>query len=198
VRIFSLSRLLDRFPERTVWAGFLFVNGFIAIAIAAAAAMVLRTPLVFPSLGPTAFLFFFTPTVPDASPRHAIFGHAIGILCGYGSLLLVGLQYAPSAMAAGIGPRRGLAAALSLAATGALMVLARTEHPPATATTLIISLGIVTAPLDLLILEAAVVLLTVQAIVVNRMAGLDYPYWSQRVRTDQVGPPESHRFRRPG
>lgn len=175
-----IAGLLRRFPERNVWAAFMFVNGFITIALLAALAMVSRTPFVFPSLGPTAFLFFFTPTLPTASPRHSIYGHAIGILCGYGALLATGLQNAPPAMVAGVDFRRVLAAALSLAATGALMILLKAAHPPAGATTLIISLGIVTKPFYLLVIEIAVALLTLQAIAINRLAGIDYPLWSAR------------------
>lgn len=175
-----IVRLLRRFPERNVWAAFMFVNGFVTIALLAALAMVSRTPFVFPSLGPTAFLFFFTPTLPTASPRHSIYGHAIGIACGYGALLATGLQHAPPAMVAGVDFRRVLAAALSLAATGALMILLKAAHPPAGATTLIISLGIVTRPFYLVVIEIAVALLTLQAIAINRLAGIDYPLWSAR------------------
>lgn len=175
-----LTRLLAHFPERPVWAAFMFINGFISIALLAAVAMVSRTPFVFPSLGPTAFLFFFTPTSPTASPRHSLYGHAIGIGCGYGALWLTGLLHAPPAMVTGVDGNRILAAALSLAATGALMILAKAAHPPAGATTLIISLGIVTRPLYLVIIEVAVALLVLQAIAINRLAGLDYPLWARR------------------
>ena len=175
-----LTRLLGRFPERPVWALFMFVNGFVTIAILAGVAMLTRTPFVFPSLGPTAFLFFFTPTAVTASPRHTILGHAIGIACGYGSLLLFGLEEAPPAMATGVDLARVGAAALSLAATGALMILLAAAHPPAGATTLIISLGIVTRPFHLVVIEIAVALLTVQAFLINRLAGLDYPIWARR------------------
>lgn len=175
-----LTSLLRRFPERPIWAAFMFINGFITIGILAVVAMVTGTPFVFPSLGPTAFLFFFTPTLPTASPRHTIYGHAIGILCGYGSLLVTGLHNAPPAIVTGVDPARVLAAALSLASTGALMILARCAHPPAGATTLIISLGIVTHPLHLLGIEVAVAALTLQAIVINRAAGVDYPLWARR------------------
>jgi CBS-domain-containing membrane protein len=157
-----------------------FVNGFITIAILAGVAMVSDTPFVFPSLGPTAFLVFFTPTSPTASPRHTLYGHAVGILCGYGALCLFGLAHEPSAIATGVDFHRVLAAALSLAATGALMILLRCAHPPAGATTLIISLGVVTRPFYLLIIEVAVALLTLQAIVINRLAGVDYPLWARR------------------
>jgi CBS domain-containing membrane protein len=175
-----LTRLLERFPARPVWALFMFVNGFITIAILAAVAMISHTPFVFPSLGPTAILLFCTPLSPTASPRHTLYGHAIGIVCGFSSLSLAGLQHAPPATVTGVDVRRILAAALSLALTSALMILLRSAHPPAGATTLIVSLGIVTKPFYLLVIEVAVALMALQAIVINRLAGLDYPVWAKR------------------
>ena len=172
--------LLTRFDERKVWAAFMFVNGFVTIALLAMVALATGTPFVFPSLGPTAFLFFFDPRAPSASPHHAIVGHAIGILCGYGSLLVFHLENSGSALALGTTWPRVLAAALSLAATGALMILFNAAHPPAGATTLIISLGAITRPAHLVIIEVALALLVVQAIVINRLAGLDYPLWRRR------------------
>ena len=181
-----VARLLARFPERPVWAVFMLVNGFLTIAILAGLAMLTGAPFVFPSLGPTAFLFFFSPTSPTASPRHTILGHGIGIACGYGALWATGLAHAAPALAAGVDLPRVVAAALSLALTGALMILLKAAHPPAGATTLIISLGIVTKPTYLVLIEVAVALLTVQAIVINRVAGIDYPLWAKRLRG---GPP---------
>jgi CBS domain-containing membrane protein len=186
----QITDLLTHYSERPIWALFMFLNGFITIALLAAVAMVSRTPFVFPSLGPTAFLFFFTPRAPAASPRHTIYGHAIGIVCGYGALWLFGLRDAPPAMATGVSLARVGAAALSLASTGALMILAKAAHPPAGATTLIISLGIVTRPFHLLVIEIAVAILTLQAIVINRLAGIAYPLWALRnrpVTTEPVG-----------
>jgi CBS-domain-containing membrane protein len=177
---FRLTSLLGRFPERQIWAAFMFINGLVSIGLLAGLAMLTRTPFVFPSLGPTAFLFFFTPTLPTASPRHTIYGHIIGIACGYGALWLMGLHHAPPAMVMGVTPARIGAAALSLAATGALMILFKAAHPPAGATTLIISLGIITKPHHLAAMLLAVALLTVQAIVLNRLAGIDYPLWAKR------------------
>ena len=57
------------------------------------------------------------------------------------------------------------------------MVILRATHPPATATTLIISLGTLTKPWQLLVLMLAVVLLTTQALIINRLAGINYPLW---------------------
>ena len=52
------ARLQALFPGRAVWALFMFVNGFITIAILAGLAIISRTPFIFPSLGPTAILLF--------------------------------------------------------------------------------------------------------------------------------------------
>ena len=175
-----LGRLLAHFPERPVWAAFMLVNGFVTIAILAGLAMVTRAPFVFPSLGPTAFLFFFAPTSPAASPRNTIYGHAIGIACGYAAHWATGLTDASPALSIGVDLPRVVAAALSLSMTGCLMILLKAAHPPAGATTLIISLGIVTKPTYLLLIEVAVALLTLQAIAINRLAGLDYPLWTKR------------------
>ena len=67
-----LSRWLQRFPPRLVWASFMFANGFLAVAMLAGLAVVSRTPFVFPSVGPTAFLLYFMPTAPTASPRNTL------------------------------------------------------------------------------------------------------------------------------
>jgi CBS-domain-containing membrane protein len=47
-----------------------FINSFATIALLALLAMFWRVPLVFPSLGPTAFLLFFSPKTPSACPRN--------------------------------------------------------------------------------------------------------------------------------
>jgi CBS domain-containing membrane protein len=58
------------------------------------------------------------------------------------------------------------------------MALFRVSHPHAGATTLIVSLGIISQPKELVIVEVAVLLLTAQAFAINRLAGLPYPLWS--------------------
>jgi hypothetical protein len=169
-----------------IWALFMFVNGFISIGILCGLAMLLQTPFIFPSLGATAFLVFFTPTTPAASPRNALCGHAIGIACGYAALWLTGLQDAGPAIVTELTWTRVLATALSLGATGALMIRLNVPHPPAAATTLIVSLGLVSTPAYLITLEAAVALLVGQAIIINRLTGVRYPIWAS-VPTPTIG-----------
>lgn len=154
------------------------VNGFISISLMAGAALVTHAPFVFPSLGPTAFLFFYSPLAPTASPRNAFIGHLIGAAMGYLSLVVFGLVDSGPAIQEGVTLPRVLAAGLSLGLTSGLMILFKAPHPPAGATTLIISLGILHEPWQLGVLMIAVVLLTVQAFVINRLAGVRYPVWS--------------------
>ena len=161
-----------------VWALFMFINAFISIGILCGLAKVFRTPFIFPTLGAIAFLVFFTPTTPAASPRNALCGHAVALVCGYAALWVTGLQYAGPAIVTELGWARILAVALSLAMTGALMIRLNVPHPPAAATTLIVSLGLVTRPHYLVVLEAGVALLVVQAIIINRLAGVRYPLWA--------------------
>ncbi len=182
-----LSSLLEHHAALPVLAAFSLVNGFGSIALMALAAVLTGAPFVFPSLGPTAFLFFYTPLAPTASPRNAIVGHLIGATMGWLSLVLFGLTEAGPAFSVGVDLPRVLAAGFSLGMTSAGMVLLRAPHPPAGATTLIISLGILTTPWQLGVLMLAVVLLTIQAFVINRLAGIPYPVWSAPADATDVG-----------
>ncbi len=170
--------LTQRYTQTPVLALFSFINGCISIGLMSVLALITRSPFVFPSLGPTAFLFFYTPRAPSASPRNTLVGHTIGVLAGYFSLVVTGLTAAGPALAVGVTWPRVIAAALSLGLTAGLMVLFKSPHPPAGATTLIVSLGILTKPWQLLLLLVAVVLLTLQAFAINRLAGIPYPLWN--------------------
>jgi len=87
--------LLLHLPPRLVWAVYVGINGFITIALLALLSLVTGSPFVFPSLGPTAFLFFFSPLSESSSPRNTIFGHAIGLVCGYAAFVFAVASSAP-------------------------------------------------------------------------------------------------------
>ena len=172
-----LTYLTQRHDSTTVLGLFAFVNGLIAIGAMAAVAYATGEPFVFPSLGPTAFLLFYTPLLPASSPRNTIGGHLIGAIAGYLSLVAFGLTDAAPALATSVSSDRIGAAALSLGLTSGAMVWARVPHPPAGATTLIVSLGIIREPDQLVVLMVAVLLMVVQGFVINRLAGIPYPTW---------------------
>lgn len=173
-----IPTLIAHHSSRTVMGLFAFINGVISIALMSAAALLTGSPFIFPSLGPTAFLLFYTPTAPASSPRNTICGHAIGAASGWISLAIFGLLDAPPALATHVSASRIGATALSLGLTSGLMVWFKVPHPPAGATTLIVSLSILHEPGQLAVLMLAVTLLVAQAMVINRLAGIDFPWWS--------------------
>ncbi len=79
------------------------------------------------------------------------------------------------------------AVALSLGAISALMIAGDFPHPPAASTTLIVSMGMMTHWMELVALMAAVMLLTVQAFVINRFSGIAYPVWRVKPGHEQDG-----------
>jgi CBS-domain-containing membrane protein len=169
--------------DSTFWLGaFALINGGISTALMALGAMVTGEPLVFPSLGPTAFMLFYQPTSPAACPRNAILGHLIGIVAGYASLRAFGLAHAAPALTGGVTGGWVGSASLSLALTAGVTIWSRVPHPPAAATTLIVSLGILPRPGQLVALFVAILLLVLQGLVINRIAGIPYPIWGPRVR----------------
>ncbi len=174
---FRIPALTKRHDHTNIMGLFAGVNGLIAIAVMSAVAWATRQPFIFPSLGPTAFLLFYTPTNPAASPRNTIIGHGVGVAAGYLGLVMFGLTDDLPALATEVTGGRIGAAALSLALTSAVMVWLRAPHPPAGATTLIVSLGILREPDQLAILMLAVVVLTAQGFLINRLAGIDFPIW---------------------
>lgn len=175
---FRVDSLMQRHSSTAVLGAFAFVNGVVAIGVMAVVALVTGDPFVFPSLGPTAFLLFYTPMLAASSPRNTMCGHAIGAAAGYVSLVIFGLTDAPAALADEVTAGRVGAAALSLGLTSGVMVWARVPHPPAGATTLIVSLGILREPEHLVILMLAVAVLVAQGMFFNRLAGIPYPRWA--------------------
>lgn len=132
-------------------------------------ALILKHPLIFPSLGPTAFLLATNPAAKIASGKNTIFGHLIGVVCGYAALVIFGLTTTPAIIISGISIHFVLAAALSIALTSALMILFSVEHPPAGATTLIISLGILHTIPNITVLMIAVILLYLESRFINNL-----------------------------
>ena len=172
------GRLVERVGERWGEALYTFASCLLALAVSGLAAYVARQPLLFPSLGPTAFLFFEQPMAEASSPRNTLIGHAVAIVAGVFSLAVFGLLGAPSVLVENVTLARVGAGALSVALTGAILLLLRSSHPPTGATTLIVSLGFLQTPPEIAALMAGVVILTIVGWLVNRAAGIPVPLWS--------------------
>jgi CBS-domain-containing membrane protein len=155
-----------------------FTGGLLTIALSGVLAWLLEEPLVFPSLGATAFLFFETPMAEVASPRNTIIGHYVGALVATVWLFVFGLQDHANVLVEGFGPARAAAVALSVACTGGILRLLRAAHPPAGATTVIVSAGLLHTASQLAALAGGVALLTLSAHLLNRVLGVPAPRWA--------------------
>ncbi|MEX1057187.1 MAG: HPP family protein [Natronospirillum sp.] len=175
-----LDRWAERYNRRAVLAGFGLLNAGLSIVLVSLVALMTQEPFIFPSLGATAFILFHVPLAESASPRNTFCGHLTGAAVGLLSLYFFGLYDQAPVYLSGLDTARVGAAALSLGLTGCLMVLLRVVHPPAGATALIVSLGLMPDPGQLPALMAGVALLLAQAFLMNRLAGIPYPVWSAK------------------
>ena len=169
--------LYDRWGNRGN-ALYTALGSLLTIGLSGLLAWALDEPLVFPSLGATAFLFFETPMAEVASIRNTLIGHAVGAAVAFVWLEVFGLVGEPSAIETGFTADRVACIALSLAFTGGILRLLRAAHPPAGATTVIVSIGLLTTADELAVLMAGVALLSVAAWSLNRALGVPAPVWT--------------------
>ncbi len=167
------QKLVGRFGTKGD-ALYTFVACALALVVSGLAAWLFKQPLLFPSLGPTALLFFEQPLAAPSSPRNTLIGHLVAILAGAISLALFGLLDHPSVLTEGVTLARTGAAALSLAFTGALLLLLRSSHPPTRAT----AHREFEAPADSARdVDAGVLILSVVGRAINRAHGVPVPLW---------------------
>lgn len=119
-------------------------------------------PFVFPSLGPTAFVLSYHPEPSPFSAWKVIGGHLWGTVAGLACYHLL----APGAVLvelgspmSSVGLQLAASGASATALTAALMIGTRSVHPPACATTLIVSLGLLSTPVEGAIIVGAVAIL---------------------------------------
>lgn len=175
-----LKRLVGHLHPRTALGLISGFHGALSIGLLAVIALLTQEPFIFPSVGSSAFILFYRPLVAAASPRNVLLGHTIGVLTGWASLWMFGLLGAPSAFEAGMDGMRVAATAVGMGLSCALMVWLRAAHPPAAATSLLVSMGLISSLWHLPLLLAGALILVLQAFVMHRVAGVKYPYWAPR------------------
>jgi CBS-domain-containing membrane protein len=169
-RISVLDRLKRN--QKSLGAGFYAaLLSLVVLALSGTVGLLVHLPWLFPSLGPTVMLFFESPEQPASRPTNTIVGHGTGLIAGALCLSAFGLQNRPSAPVGGLTAMHVLAGALSVALTTLVLTTLRMPHPPAGATTLIVSLGVLTTPVQLLSMAEAVLLVTAAAWGLNILLG---------------------------
>jgi len=175
---YLLPRL--RHPDRAVRL-FVFVEGSLALAVLSAAAYLTQFPLLFPPLGPSAFILFRTPMSASAAPRTIVLAHFSGLVAGLVALFL-GRFFFPGQVTADPGVVTAASIAilsLAMGMSSLAMIWLESNHPPATATALIVAMGYLHSAVHVFGFLIAVVFLITLAFLFNRiLGGLPYPFWS--------------------
>lgn len=148
-----------------VWPGVL-AGG--AAALAALLAWATREPFIFPSLGATAYLCATAPRSPAARPNAVFVSHLVAVIVGIAMLRLSGLDSHDPVAVEGMTASRVGVVSLSLAVTVVITSAVSTLHPPAGATNLIVTLGILSTPTQVLVLMGSVAVFTVLLMAARR------------------------------
>ena len=130
------------------------------ILIVALAAFWSHRPLIFASLGPTAFELVETPKRRTARPYNILAGHTIGICAGFLALLLTHAMAVPGPGSGHMPLARVWAAALAAMLTVFGTMVARAGQPAAISTSLLIALTVSPRWSDAVCIFAAVLLMT--------------------------------------
>ncbi|HHD63339.1 MAG TPA: HPP family protein [Desulfobulbaceae bacterium] len=183
----QLRYLLPRLqhPERVVRL-FVFVEGSMALAVLSTAAYYTQFPLLFPPLGPSAFILFRMPMSAASAPRTVLLSHLSGLVSGFIALYLGFFVFSSQAVADPGVVSAGSIVILSLAMglSSLAMIWFECNHPPATATALIVAMGYITAVTQVIGFIIAVVFLISLAFLFNRiLGGLPYSYWRHNPET---------------
>jgi hypothetical protein len=126
-------------------------------------------PWIGPSLGPSILLVTMSPAHPTARAWNILGGHLGGLSAGLAAVMLLGAQHAPNVIATGeLTPVRVAAATLAILLTVAAGILLRASHPPAAATTLLVALGVISTPPQILATLAGILIVTALGEVVRR------------------------------
>lgn len=130
----TLSRRADLLWATLGEAGLIFVITAIALGV--------REPLIFASLGPTAYELVEQPHQRSARTYNIIVGHMIGLGCGFLALFLLGGWGEPNVLSTAIVTQRRLwIIVIAATATTFLTLIAKAGQPAALATTLLVALG---------------------------------------------------------
>lgn len=145
------------------------------ILILALAGYLSRQPLIFASLGPTAFELIETPNRSSARPYNVIAGHLIAVLAAFLALWITHAWQTPSVVANPVPLPRVLAATLAAMLTVFGTLLLRARQPAALSTTLLIATGVMQTFKDGALIMIAVVLMVIIGEPMRRLRAKSVP-----------------------
>jgi hypothetical protein len=120
-----------------------------------------RQPLIFASLGPTAYELVEQPQARSARAYNIIVGHLIGVGAGFLALYLFNAWNEPNVILVGVvSTGRLWAVAIAATLTTLVTLVLKAGQPAALATTLLISLGSMQTRRDAITIIAGVLIIT--------------------------------------
>lgn len=159
----------------SLYAGVLF-------AVLGMIAWISGQPFIFPSLGPSAFILAFARRGERTRTYRVVGSHLIGGIAGLFAYFLFAngvTLIATSGPLSFAGLRLAASGFLSIVLTSWGMIATDTNHAPACATTLIVSLGLLPTPLQVTIIVVSVIVLVEVHLTVlrlfERIVGEDHP-----------------------
>src|SRR5215475_7469835 len=130
------------------------------VLVMAAIGWATNQPLIFASLGPTAYELVEQPQLPSARTYNIIVGHLTGLGSGFLSVYLMNAWAAPSVMAMGVvSPERMGAMTIAAALTTLVTLVLRAGQPAALATTLLVSTGAMQTRQDAVVIVVGILLI---------------------------------------
>lgn len=135
-------------------------EGSLVLALAAIG-WATKQPLIFASLGPTAYELVEQPHVRSAKVYNIVVGHFIGLGSGFLAVYLLNAWTAPNVISAGIvSTERLWATTIAATLTTFFTLILRAGQPAALATTLLVSLGAMQTRQGALAIVAGVLIIT--------------------------------------
>jgi hypothetical protein len=161
-RLGAIASIPDWLWVPMISAGFVLVVGLIGLAVG--------RPWIGPSLGPTIILITMSPAHPTARAWNILAGHLGGLSAGLAAVMLLGARTAPNVLESGeLSPSRVAAATLAIGLTAAVGFALRASHPPAAATTLLVALGVISTPPQIMATIVGVFLVTIAGELLRRL-----------------------------
>lgn len=139
------------------------------VFVVALAGWITHQPLMFASLGPTAYELVETPERQSARPYNILVGHLVAVVGAFVALALSHAWAVPAVSSSGVPLLRVWAAMLAATFTVFVTLLLKATQPAALSTTLLISLGVMQTWKDGAIIMIAVVLMTLIGEPVRRL-----------------------------
>ena len=186
---FQLSYFVRNMKStRIVLIVFVLLEGATALGTITMVAYLTNLPLLFPQLGPSAFILFYTPMSMAASPRNCILSHTMAVVAGLFSIRLLAIIFPEAGLLnfEVMDWHRVAAITLAMGLISVMMIATQSIHPPAAASALIAAMGYLENPFQLLGILSALVLLVLEAFLFNRLlGGLPYPIWRPDPKVSQ-------------